>query len=505
MMNYYLGVDVGTTSTKAVAFSDKGEVIATHSVAYSMRHPQPNQSEQDPDEIAMAVIASINKVVEMLLPGLPAFVSFSSAMHSLVLVDEAGKPLTACIIWADNRASEVAEILRNTEFGNSIYHTTGVPIHSMSPLCKLIWMKQYEPLLFSTAHKFISIKEYIFFKLFGQFIVDTSVASATGLLNIKTLQWEEAILKFLEISPARLSQVVPVNFALCYNHPNPILSLPPDTKIFIGGGDGALSNLGTGATASNTMAISIGTSGAARMIVKEARTDRLMRTFCYHVKENDYIVGGATNNGAIVLQWLRETLLQTSDSYDENFEHAQTIAPGSDGLLFLPYILGERAPIWDSNAKGVYFGLAIQHTKAHLIRAAMEGVIYSLYSIGKVLLEGTEVTELHASGGFARSALWLQMLADVFNIKVLVSGSVESAALGAAMIGADSVGFEQLFDNNLIAVYEPDLSIHKIYSMAFQKFERLYDLLKDEMKETVLNSQTEFKMPGTGNPLTVNV
>lgn len=480
-MNYYLGVDIGTTSSKAVAFSEKGEVIASHSFDYDMQHPQPNFSEQDPNEIFEAVINGINKVIETCSAVLPSFISFSAAMHSLIAVDDKGNLLTQCIIWADNRADVIAEKLRNSERGYQFYQLSGVPVHSMSPLCKLLWFKQHQPDIFNTAFKFIGIKEYIFFRLFGDFVVDTSIASATGLLNTKTLRWDDEILSFLDINASRLSKVVSTKQVFYYKGITAQLSLSENIPFVIGASDGALSNLGTGATNSNAMAVTIGTSGAARTVISDPQADRQMRTFCYHLKDNLYILGGANNNGAVVLQWLKETLLQSDDDYEELFEQAKTILPGSEGLIFLPYILGERAPIWNANAKGVYFGLSIRHSKAHLIRASIEGVIFSLYSIGKILAEKREITELRAAGGFAKSPMWLQVLADVFNIKVLVSGTVESSALGAVLLGTEALGIKNVFEHATPAVYNPISDQHEVYKSAFQKFERLYELLKEEM------------------------
>ncbi|MDB5250297.1 MAG: carbohydrate kinase [Segetibacter sp.] len=481
MMTYYLGIDIGTTSSKAVAFSETGEVIKSFSVGYDMQHPEPNRSEQDPDEILQAVICGLNKVTEAFAPDYPAFISFSAAMHSLIAVDEKGDLLSQCLIWADNRADVVAENLRNSDTGIEFYHLTGVPIHSMSPLCKLLWMKEHQPELFHTAHKFIGIKEYIFLKLFGSFVVDTSIASATGLLNTKTLQWDEQILQFLQLDPSRLSEVVSAKASFYYKGNLPGLSFPGDVPFVIGASDGALSNLGSGAVDSKTMAITIGTSGAARLVVSAPATDEKMRTFCYHLKDDLYIAGGGNNNGAVVLQWLKEDLLQTEDNHEELFDLAKTIEPGCTGLLFLPYILGERAPIWNSNAKGVFFGLSIQHTKAHLIRAAIEGIVYCMYSIGRILIEKQEVTELHASGGFAKSDFCLQMLADVFNRKVLVSDTIESSALGAVMLGAEAMNIETRFEKRILSSFEPNPHNHVVYKKRFEKFERLYELLKGEM------------------------
>src|SRR6476620_2478000 len=207
-MQYYLGIDIGTTATKAVAFSPKGEVIAVETIYYNMQHPQPGWSEQDADGLFHSVITCINKMVAVLAPRSLAFISFSAAMHSILAVNEAGNAITPAIIWADNRAAAIAEDLRNTVRGQHFYQRTGVPIHGMSPLCKLLWWKQYEPALFTEAYKFISIKEYIFFNLFGQYLVDTSIASATGLLQLESLTWDDEITSFTGIRLDQLSEVV---------------------------------------------------------------------------------------------------------------------------------------------------------------------------------------------------------------------------------------------------------------------------------------------------------
>jgi gluconokinase len=490
-MNYYLGVDIGTTSTKVLAFSPSGEVVTQTSVAYEMHHPQSGWSEQDPEEIWNAVTSSINKVVKELAPHPPSFVSFSAAMHSILAVDEKGKALTPCIIWADNRADSIAEGLRNSDQGYFFYQATGVPIHSMSPLCKLLWLKESEPDLFHSASKFIGLKEYVFYKLFGVFVVDTSVASATGLLNIKTLSWDDAVLRYLELDPSHLPRVVSSKEVLYYKEENGALTLPQDVPFVIGASDGALSNLGSGAMSAQTMAITIGTSGAARIVLTAPETDSRMRTFCYHLKDEYYIAGGATNNGAVVVQWLKDQLLQTSESYEDLIKQAATIAAGSEGLLLLPYILGERAPLWNSNARGVYFGLSISHTKAHLVRAAIEGIIYSLYSIGKIIAEKREITGIYASGGLAQNEVGLQILADVFNIKVSVAGDVESSALGAVLLGAEAMNLPMDPQNKVLAEYHPVPENHKVYKGCFEKFERLYEILKEEMSDGNTGGPTE--------------
>jgi gluconokinase len=483
-MQYYLGVDIGTTSAKAVALSPEGEILKRQSVTYAMRHTAADRSEQDPDEITRAVAQCINDVIAALQPSFPDMVSFSAAMHSLLVVDGEGLPLTPLMIWADNRAAAVADALRNSEEGVAFYRATGVPIHAMTPLCKLIWLRQHEPRLFMSGCRFIGIKEYVFSKLFGEYLVDSAIASATGLLNLGTLQWDEDILRYLSVDCSKLARVVPPRHILSYDagkgdNSTPLL-IRPGTPIVIGASDGALANLATGAIGDHIMAVTIGTSGAVRMISQRAELDPAMRTFCYHVQGDYYVRGGPTNNGAIVLQWLKENLLCTGESYDELMVLAGTVLPGSDGLLFIPYILGERAPVWNAKARGIYFGLDIRHGKAHLVRAAMEGVIYGLYNIGNILSEGKAIREVHATGGFARSPLWLQMLADVFMVRVLAFGHEEGSAIGAVVVGMEALGQLPAFRKKVLAVYEPDEVAHGVYHERVGKFGRIYEKLKDE-------------------------
>lgn len=488
-MHYYIGIDIGTTSTKAVAFSEEGNVIAKESVAYAIQHPHPNFSEQNPEEILEAVIGSIEKIAGSLPEQHAMLVSFSAAMHSLLAVDQLGKPITPCMIWADNRAGEIADQFRETVKGNEFYHKTGVPIHAMSPFSKLLWLKENDTGIFKRAYKFIGIKEYIFFRLFGKYLIDTGIASATGLLNIRSLHWDQDILQYAGIAEEQLSAVVPATHfeylpEQSMNATNRLQALKRAAFV-IGGSDGALANLGSGAINKNSMAITIGTSSAVRMVATEVYTDKEMRTFCYHLTNSHYIIGGASNNGAVVLQWLKDTLLQTKETHEQLFTEAEKIPAGCNGLLFIPYIMGERAPVWNEKAKAVFFGLDITHTKSHLVRAAIEGVVYSVYSIGKILMENSNVKEIHATGGFTQSPLWIQMLCDMFNRTVIVSDAVESSALGAVKIGLGALQIDKKWTPETPRTYQPDTPSHKLYLQQFDKFERIYQALKTEMGTVV--------------------
>ncbi|MBC7827788.1 MAG: gluconokinase [Chitinophagaceae bacterium] len=486
-MNYFLGVDIGTTSVKAIAFNERGDLIFRHATGYDMQHPAKNYSEQNAEEIFEAVVLSMNRVMDELHPMKPGLVSFSAMMHSVIAVNEKGNPITNCIIWADNRAAAIAKQIRETAEGEQFYHATGVPIHAMSPFCKLLWLREHEPEIFHSAYKFIGIKEYIFFKLFGRYIVDTAIASATGLLNIHSLDWDTPILDALELAETKLSQLVPVEYLLYYNDESNsqyFLNLPAGTPFVVGSSDGALANLGTGSVSDDSMSVTIGTSAAVRILSDRAITDKDMSIFCYHANGDQYIIGGASNNGAVVMQWLKESLLQTTESYEQLFDLAATVSIANDDLFFVPYILGERAPVWNSEAKGVFCGLTINHTKAHLVRAVIEGITYNLFSIGKLIMKTGTVKQIYAAGGFAESPLWLQLLADIFNCRVLVTGSLESSALGAVIVGVKALNIPVHIQPSIVAEYEPDLFNHKNYLRQFYKFERLYKLLKNEFVNT---------------------
>lgn len=470
MKQFYIGIDIGTTATKAVCFDSSGKVIREFTQSYPMYHPKPDWSIQKPDEILTAVLECVQEITNGIQP---QFISFSSAMQSLLAVDKSGKPLTDAILWADNRAHLLAEELKNSEQGKNFYQKTGIPIHPFSPMTKIVWLKKQDAVSFSKAHKFISIKEYIWHQLTGEYVIDSSMASGTGLMNIYTLKWESEILDYLEIEESQLSSIV------APTHQS--IGLSDGFHYILGGGDGVLANLGTGAMEKGRLALSIGTSGAVRLPIDEPFIDSQMRTQCYHLIGNQYLKLGAVNNGAIVLQWLKESILKTDESFEALFEQAKTIPAGSDGLLFVPYLLGERAPIWDASAQGTLLGIRITHTQAHLIRATLEGILFGLFHITEILLPNPEKRKkitIMASGGFGKSELWLQMVADIFQMKVVVAETIEASAWGAVLIGFKAKGLI-IPKQKTGKTFLPNRDCKEVYEQSFQKFKRIYPLLKE--------------------------
>lgn len=448
----FIGVDIGTTSTKAVLYHQSGAVMAVHHVEYPLLTPVPDVAEQRPDDILEAVIETIRQVSPDSGEAVQ-FVSFSSAMHSLIVMDAEHQPLTNSITWADNRSQIYAKELRMTDRGQQIYDKTGTPIHAMSPLCKLIWLKREAPEIFNRAAKFIGIKEYVFQRFFGRYVIDYSLASATGLFNIHELRFDAEILNELGIEERQLSRAVDTTFILRGLDESIAerMKLDPMTPFVIGASDGVLSNLGVDAFRPGEVAVTIGTSGAIRTVVDAPRTDYEGRLFCYALTKDKWVIGGPVNNGGVVLRWVRDELAASDaeeakrlgiDSYDVLMRLAEQVPAGSNGLIFHPYLSGERAPLWNSDVRGSYIGLTLAHRKEHLIRAALEGILYNLYTVYTALtvLMDEPVTSVKATGGFARSKLWRQMMADIFDETLIVPASHESSCLGAVILGQVAIG-----------------------------------------------------------------
>ena len=277
-------------------------------------------------------------------------------MHSILPVDGQGKPLMRAMTWADNRSAEWTEALKTEMNGHEIYLRTGTPIHPMSPLTKIMWLTREQPELFKQTHKFISMKEYVFLKLFNEYVIDHSMASATGMMNLEKLDWDEEALHVAGITPDHLSRLVPTTHVLKQGL-NPEyakeMGIADTTPFVIGASDGVLSNLGVNAIDPGVVAVTIGTSGAIRTVVDKPVTDPKGRFFCYALTEDAWVIGGPVNNGGVIFRWIRDEFAASEvetakrlgiDPYEVLTRVAENVPPGSEGLLFHPYMTGERAP-----------------------------------------------------------------------------------------------------------------------------------------------------------------
>lgn len=482
---YILGVDIGTGSAKAVAVTPAGQVSASHRQTYTSLHTQSGFSEQDPQAVLAAIIDTIHHTVQQMGTA-PAAIALSCAMHSFMAVDEHGQALTPLMLWSDSRSEAFAAALKDTNLGRRIYQATGTPIHPMSPFCKLQWLREHQPEIFRKAACFIGIKELFLHRCFGEFIIDHSLASATGMFDIRTLDWYPEALEVAGITDERLPIPVETTRLLIGMDPAMAadLGVPPETLILAGSSDGCLAQLGSGAVEPGHAALTIGTSGAIRMMTPKPAEDAQSRLFSYALTADHYVCGGAINNGGGALQWFTQAFLPWSD-YNTFVKTALSAPPGADGLLCLPYLLGERAPVWDSRSRGAFVGVQQQHTAAHFQRAMIEGICFGLYSVGEALEDAlVPIDEVTVSGGFTASPLWIQLLADIFQKPMLLHQDEDASALGAALLGwhaLEKIDAWKFSPAAAARVFMPMENDHAVYMRNYKAYSLLYHQLKDVM------------------------
>lgn len=502
-MKYMIGVDIGTTSTKSVLYDENGQFIMKHNIGYPLHTPNVDVSEENPDELFDAVLMTVKYVVREanIKKEDIKLISFSAQMHSLIALDAQHHRLTESITWADNRASKYAELINKEHQGSDIYQRTGTPIHPMSPLSKIFWMKHEQSDIYKQTAMFADIKTYIFYQLFEKYVIDYSMASATGMFNLEKLDWDKEALELMGITEAQLPQLVPTTHILkgMKKRYATLMGIDENTPIIVGASDGVLSNLGVNSYKKGEVAVTIGTSGAIRTVINKPRTDYKGRIFCYVLDEDHYVIGGPVNNGGVVLRWLRNELLASEvetakrlgvDPYDVLTKIASRVKPGAEGLIFHPYLAGERAPLWNADARGSFFGLTLSHQKEHMIRAALEGVLYNLYTVYLALIEVMNETPstIKATGGFAKSEVWRQMMADIFDTDLIVPESYESSCLGACVLGLKALG--EIDDFSIIEemvgttnAHQPDSATVQVYQQLVSIFINLSRSLEERYAE----------------------
>lgn len=489
MEQYIIGIDIGTGSVKTVAVSLAGRMMGHTSQTYPHSHPQPGWSEQDPNQILDAFFLVLREAIHVQKQP-PLAISFSSAMHSVVCVDNKGNPLTPLITWSDSRSASIAAELRNSPEGKMLCQQTGTPLHSMSPLCKIIWLRKNLSAVFEKTHRFISIKEFIWFHLFHEFEVDHSIASATGLFDIEKLCWQEQALSLAGISKERLSTPVSTDFLRYGLHASVNqIEIPDDIGFCIGASDGCLANLGTGAMREKQAALTIGTSGAIRIAGSRPLKSSNSMIFNYILEKDIFISGGPVNNGGNIVQWLIRDFLKKKDfeehDYLELFNCAEKIVAGCGGLVFLPYLHGERAPVWDEETTGVYFGIRPFHNQDFFIRAALEGICFALKQVMENLEEAAgKIEEVQVSGGFIKSASWMQLLADITGKKLCLVQQEDASATGAAFLAMKALkrmDHAPVFPMENQKVFYPNENLNEVYKINYQVYLQLYPGLMEAM------------------------
>jgi gluconokinase len=476
---FIAGIDIGTGSIKAVVLDQEGKVIITFQEYYTQ---DDSTSEQDVDEVYNCFKSCLSKIIES-TPGDLSAVCLGSAMHSVLAVDGKGRPLMKAILWSDGRSSEIAESLRATSLGEHLYLSTGTPIHSMSPLCKLKWLYENDRSLFDNVHKFISIKEYIWYKLFGEFVIDYSIASATGLFNFNTLEWNSPSLNFIPIHSEKLSSPVPTSYSKTLTVSNEFLT--QEIKLIIGASDGCFANLGSLCFTGSEAAVTIGTSGAARITSTIPILDYGTMNFSYILENDLFVCGGPSNNGGNIIEWLINDFVGEKMEYEQLFSLLNSTPAGAEGMLFLPYLNGERAPVWDEKSRGVFFGVKAIHTKLHFIRAAIEGLCYGLRQILESIEKGSgPIKRIKVSGGISSSMIVMQILADITGKEVVIDKRGDASAIGAAYFAMKTIGWiknYKVLNNTSVEYINPRVENFAVYNNLYSIFKQLYPALKFAM------------------------
>jgi gluconokinase len=487
---YIVGIDIGTGSTKAVSMDLDGNVLHVSQCGYPTLNPEPGYSEQNPEDIWEGFKSCVNDTVQQMGYS-PEAISLSSAMHSFIPVDRDGNPLHNMITWADARSEALAEILRESAEAEFIYNTSGTPIHAMSPLCKLLWLKGSNKILFEESHKFISIKEYIWFKLFNTFEIDYGIASATGLFDIIKLQWSAEIMEIAGITADKLSNPVNTNFCRKIDHPEVLSSLGLEhaLSVVIGSSDGCCANLGSAVSDDYKAALTIGTSAAVRVTTTAPVYNFKAMTFNYLLDQNTFVCGGPLNNGGVAIDWAIEKFLNKQEpdeaDYDYFFKQVESTSSGSGGLIFVPYLTGERAPIWDTAVTASFVGLQLHHGQAHFFRAVLEGVCMAINEVLLAVEQATmPIKQLNISGGFLNAPVWMQVLANVTGKKLVVVQADDASAIGAIILAARALHPKAKLEEKLSQETQtimPDYSQHEVYKKLQPVYGRLYDDLKTVM------------------------
>lgn len=498
-MSFYLGIDVGTSGCRVVAYDEEFRRLAKAVREYPVLAPRLGWAELDPEAALEAVLqASAAVLGDPALRGRrPVAVGLATLMHTLLLLDAEGRPLGNALLWSDLRAAAEARELREAGLVGEFYRRTGCPVHPMYLPAKLLWFRRHAPEALARAARAVTLKDYLAYRLTGRSLLDHSSASATGLLNLATLDWDDAVLSAVGVERDLLSPLVsPLTVLEGFTTDRTRQQgLPPGVPLVLGATDGTLSNPGAGAVLPGQMAAMIGSSAAVRIVTDRPVLDPQGRTWCYHLLPGHWVPGGATNNGGNILQWYRDRFGREAvaeaqaaglDPYGVLSAQAATVPPGSRGLLFLPFLAGERSPGWNPDARGLLFGLTLNHGPAEMVRALFEGVVYQLYSVYEALVELVgPPREVRAAGGVVDSPEWLQIMADVFGLPLAVPQEREGSAFGAAALAMLALGKLEGLEEvsrfiRVERVVEPNPARTNLYRELYGMYLELYRKLGPE-------------------------
>ena len=498
-MAYLIGVDLGTSGTKTVLFAEDGSVVASCTIEYPLYQPQNGWAEQDPLDWWNAVCGTTKAVIAK--AGISASeikgVGLSGQMHGLVMLDKSGNVLRKSIIWCDQRTAKECDEITQKVGAENLIKITANPALTGFTASKIMWVKNNEPEIYEKCAHILLPKDFIRYKLTGEFATEVSDASGMQLLDVPNRKWSEQVLDALQIDKALLGKVYesPEITGKITKVASDLSGLAEGTVVVGGAGDNAAAAVGTGTVLDGKAFTTIGTSGVVFAHTSKLSIDPKGRvhTFCCAVPGAWHVMG-VTQGAGLSLKWFRDNFCHEEmiaaagmkkDPYFLMDKQAEEIPIGSDRLLYLPYLMGERTPHLDPNCRGVFFGLSAMHTRQHLLRAVMEGVTFSQRDSVEVLREmGVSINEMLACGGGGSSALWRQMLADVYGCPVKTVVSKEGPALGVAILAGAGTGVYSSVQDGCAAVIKTNPPQNPISqnSAEYEKFYKVYRALYPALK-----------------------
>lgn len=496
---YLLGIDIGTSGTKTVLFDENGKTIAADLQEYPLYQPKVGWAEQDPEDWWNAVYTSIRNVLTKSGVSDIKGLGLSGQMHGLVMLDKDDRVLRNSIIWCDQRTQAECDEITNIVGAKRLIEITANPALTGFTASKIRWVQKSEPQIYEKTAKIMLPKDYIRYMLTGEFATEVSDASGMQLMNIAERNWSDEVLQKLNIDKSLLGKMYEsheITGRICEQAAK-LTGLKVGTPVVGEAGDQAAAAIGNGIVKSGTVSSTIGTSGVVFASTDNISIDKLGRvhTFC-HAIPNTWHIMGVTQGAGLSLKWFRDNFCTEEKSVAENMQIdpyvlmdkiAETAESGCEGVIYLPYLMGERTPHLDPYARGVFFGLSAKHTKAHLLRAVMEGVVFSLKDCMEIIKEmDVNVNKVIASGGGGKSRLWRQMQADMFGIDVSTINSAEGGALGVAILAGMGTGVYNSAAQAceaVISIKETNKSNYGIYDKNYIKYKNLYTALKDNFRE----------------------
>lgn len=502
-MSYLLGIDVGTSGTKTVLFDVSGNTIASDTQEYPLYQPENGWAEQDPEDWWNASHISIQNVIRK--SGVDAIqikgIGISGQMHGLVLLDENDRVLRKAIIWCDQRTDKECEEITSRVGAKRLIEITANPALTGFTASKILWVRNNEPQIYEKIRKVLLPKDYIRLCLTGEYATEVSDASGMQLLDVPNRCWSDEVLTKLNLDKRILAKVYESQevTGTVTKKAAEITGLRVGTPVVGGAGDQAAGAVGNGIVKPGVVSSTIGTSGVVFAYTDKVTIDHNGRvhTFC-HAVPNTWHIMGVTQGAGLSLQWFRNNFCNEEiataalidvDSYKLIDDAAALSNVGSNNLIYLPYLMGERTPHLDPYCRGVFFGLSAKHTKRDLLRSIMEGVAYSLNNCLDIIKEmGIDIKEVRASGGGGKSSLWRQIQADLFGTSINTVNSTEGPALGVAILAGVGAGLYQSVPEACDAIIkvrskqDHDAGNHQIYKGYYKLYNNLYHSLKQDFK-----------------------